>query len=60
VIDDFTQYNRERLKLLKVARLKMLESQLQFQKKKGYDNKKIHQTMKDISHVKSEIQNLQK
>ena len=60
MIDDFTQYNRERLKLLKRAKLKQLESQLQLQKKKGYDNKTIHQTMKDISHVKSEIQNLQK
>ncbi len=58
MIDDFTQYNRERLKLLKRAKLKQLESQLQYQKKQGYDSKTIHQTMKDISYVKSEIQNL--
>lgn len=52
------EYNRERLKLLKRAKLKQLESQLQYQKRKGYDSKTVHQTMKDISYVKSEIQNL--
>jgi len=54
------QYNKERLLKLKVASLKYKESMLNYQIKKGYDNKMIQQTMKEISLIKSEINNLQK
>jgi len=52
--------NQERLKLLKIGRLKMYESKLQLQIKNHESDKTILQTMKEISQVKSEIQNLQK
>lgn len=58
LIKKVNEYNRERLKLLKIAKLKMLESKLQYQNKQGADEHTIHQTMKDIHHVKSEIQKL--
>ena len=51
-------YNQTRLRNLKRAKLKMLESQLQYQNKQGADEHTIHQTMKDIHQVKSEIQKL--
>ena len=59
MINEIDVINRTRLRNLKRAKLKQLESQLQYQKKQGYDSKTIHQTMKDISHVQSEIKNLQ-
>jgi len=53
--DEKTVENKERLRRLKLARLKMYESQLQLQKKNGADNKTIHQTMKDISKIRREL-----
>lgn len=53
-----TVYNRTRLRNLKRAKLKQLECQLQLHKKNGADNKVIHQTMKDIQLVQSELANL--
>ena len=50
--------DKEQLRRLKLASLKFHESKLELQKKKGADCKTIHQTMKDIYHVKKEIQNL--
>lgn len=55
VSDTFT---RVRLRNLKRAKLKQLECQLELQNKNNADSKTIHQTMKDISKVKSEIQSL--
>lgn len=51
-------YNQTRLRNLKRASLKYKESQLQLQIKEGVDEKTITQTMKDISQLKSEIENL--
>ena len=53
------EYNRERLRKLKLASLKYKESMLNYQIRKGYDDKTITQTMREISHIKSELQNLQ-
>lgn len=54
----YNEYNRERLKLLKQAKIKMLESQLQYQNKQGASDKTIHQTMKDLSRARIELKNL--
>lgn len=54
----YNEYNRERLKLLKQAKIKMLESQLQYQNKQGASDKIIHQTMKDLSRARIELKNL--
>lgn len=51
-------YNQTRLRNLKRASLKYHEAQLQLQIKEGVDEKTIAQTMKDISQLKSEIENL--
>ena len=58
MIDDFTQYNRERLKLLKRAKLKQLESQLTLQIKEEESEETIQQTINDIEKTKKEIQKL--
>ena len=48
-------YNETRLRNIRRAKLKFLESKLQLQQKKGADTKEIHQTMKDIQKVKTEL-----
>ena len=53
------EYNKERLRKLKLASLKYKESMLNYQIKHGYDDKMISQTMREISHIKSELNNLQ-
>ena len=54
----YNEYNRERLKLLKQAKIKMLESQLKYQNKQGASDKIIHQTMKDLSRARAELKKL--
>ena len=58
MIKQVDDYHHERLKLLKRAKIKMLESQLQYQNKQGADDKTIHQTMKDLSHARAELKKL--
>jgi len=58
LIKQVNEYNRERLKLLKTAKIKMLEKQLQYQNKQGTSDKTIHQTMKDLSRARSELKKL--
>ena len=52
------KYTHEKLLLLKRAKLKQLETQLQYQQKNKKNTKEIHQTMKDIQNIKKEISNL--
>ena len=51
-------YNQTRLRNLKRASLKYKEKQLELQIREGVDEKTITQTRKDISQLKSEIENL--
>ena len=48
-------YNNIRLLNLKRAKLRQKECELELQQKNKADPKQIHQTMKDISKIKSEI-----
>lgn len=50
--------NKQRLLTLKQAKLKSLETELQYQTKKKADSKTIHQLMRKISKTRSEINNL--
>ena len=50
-------YAETQIRNIKRAKLKFLESTLQLQQKKGASNKEIHQTMKDISKLKKELNN---
>ena len=56
--DSKTVYNETRLRNLKRASLKFKEKQLELQIKKGYDDKIINQTRKEIQLLQSEIKNL--
>ena len=51
-------YNRIRLKNLKRAKLRQKEAELELQNKNNADVKKIHQTMKEINKLHTEIQSL--
>lgn len=48
-------YNETRIRNIKRAKLKYLESKLQLQTKQGADQKEIHQTMKDINKLQKEL-----
>lgn len=48
-------FNQTRLRNIKRAKLKQKEAELQYYVNNGYDEKTIHQTMKDIKKLKLEI-----
>lgn len=49
------KYTQQRLKDIKRAKLKQKEAELKLYVNKGYDDKLIHQTMKDINKLKLEL-----
>ena len=56
--DPKTAYNETRLRNLKKAKLKQRECELELYINRGYSNKMISQTMRDIEKLKLEIKNL--
>ena len=48
-------YNQTRLRNIKRAKLKQKQAELQLYINKGYDNKTITQTMREIEQIKLEI-----
>ena len=48
-------YNETRIRNIKRAKLKFLESKLQLQQKNNDDVSLIHQTMKDINKLQKEL-----